>query len=171
MLKNTKQTNDSKSVKCPKCQSDAVKNGKDSGKQRYRCKEEKCRCNFRKPLPKTLYNENKKRKCMIMYLSGASVREICNVLSSVKEQTIRRWIKKYGSSLEAIVSEKKCVFQELAVIDGRLFKKKKNNIFENDIYEMKAGLVIMEKSNRTIISPLDKDYSFFHNWEIFVKKR
>lgn len=108
---------------------------------------------------------------MILHLSGASVREICDVLRPVKEQAIRRWIKEYGSSLKPIVSEKECIFQELAVIDGRAFRRKKNNIFEDDIYEMKAGLVIMEKSGKTIISPLDKEYEFFHKWEIFVKKK
>lgn len=165
------QVSASKEVKCPRCESDAVKNGKDSGKQRYRCKKQKCGCNFRKPLPATATNHKEKRICMILYLSGASVREICDVLCPIKEQTIRRWIKEYGSSLKAIVSEKECVFQELAVIDGRAFRKKKNNIFEDDIYEMKAGLVIMEKKGKTIISPLDKEYRFFHRWEIFVKNK
>lgn len=110
---------------------------------------------------------------MIMHLSGASVQEIRITLSSVNinEQTIRRWIKKYGKSLEPIVSEKECIFQELAVIDGELYRRKKNNIFENDIHEMRGGLVIMEKNGKTIISPLDKDYDFFHRWKTFIKKK
>jgi len=166
-----KQTNDSKSVKCPKCQSDAVKNGKDSGKQRYRCKEEKCRCNFRKPLPKTLSNENKKRKCMIMYLSGAGIEEIYDVLTTVNKQTIRRWIKKYGESLEPIVSKKECIIQELVVFDGFQYRKKKQNIFEDDIHEMTAGLVIIEKNRKIIVSPLDKNPEFFYYWEKTQKHR
>lgn len=166
----------SSKVVCPKCESSAVKNGTDSGKQRYRCTSLKCRCNFRISLPTAPSNHEEKRKCMIMRLSGASVQEIRLALSSVNvnisEQTIKRWIKKYGSSLKPIInSNKKCVFQELAVIDGELFRRKKNNIFENDIHEIRSGLVIIEKKERTIISPLDKDYAFFHEWKTFLKNK
>jgi len=142
------QTSTSKNIKCPKCQSEAVKNGKDSGKQRYRCKKLKCRCNFRIPVPGTLGNEKEKRRCMIMYLAGFSVREIRSTLEKIDEQTIRRWIKKYGSSLEPIVNKNGCGFQQIKA--GYSYDKGKT---ETDI---RTGLIFVEKQGKVIVSLLWK---------------
>lgn len=157
------QTSTSKKVKCPKCKSDTVKNGKDSGKQRYRCKRKNCRCNFRESLPGALSNEKQKRRCMIMYLAGFTVRDIQSTLEKIDEQTIRRWIKKYGSSLEPIVNKKECAFQQIKAT----YSLDKGET----ITELRTGLIFTEKHDKVIVSPLEKTPIFFHKWGIEAKHR
>lgn len=147
-----KQTSTLKDVKCPKCHSDAVKNGKDSGKQRYRCKSLVCRCNFRKPVSRTLDNETEKRRCMIMYLAGVSVRDIYATLK-IEQQTIRRWIDKYGSSLEPIVNKNGYVFQQIKAT--YLSDKEKIET------EIRTGIVFVERFGKVIVSPLEKTPIFY----------
>lgn len=156
------QTSTSKKVKCPKCNSDTVKNGKYSDKQRYRCKKKKCGCNFRMPLPARFTNHEEKRKCMMMYLAGVSVQDIHETLTKIDQQTIRRWIKKYGSSLEPIVNKNRYGFQQM----------KATYLSEENIEtEIRTGLVFVEKFERVIISPLDKTPIFFHKRRIEAKHR
>ncbi|NDV68819.1 IS1 family transposase [Dysgonomonas sp. 25] len=156
------QTSTSKEVKCPKCKSDTVKNGKDSGKQRYRCKKQKCRCNFRRSIPPTSTNHEVERKCMMMYLAGVSVLDIHATFPKIDQQTIRRWIKKYGSSLEPIVNKNRYGFQQM----------KATYLSEENIEtEIRTGLVFVEKFERVIISPLDKTPIFFYKRRKEAKHR
>ena len=147
-----KGTSSSENIKCPKCQSDAVKNGKDSGKQRYRCTEMECRCNFRRPLPAASTNIEEKRKCLMMYLAGVSVRDIHATLSKIDQQTIRRWIERYGSSLEPIVNKKNYGFRPAKAV-----------YLSDDIEtEIGTGILFVEKLGKIIISPLEETPNFFN---------
>lgn len=87
-----------------------------------------------------------------MYLAGVSVRDIYATLK-IEQQTIRRWIDKYGSSLEPIVNKNGYVFQQIKAT--YLSDKEKIET------EIRTGIVFVERFGKVIVSPLEKTPIFY----------
>ena len=84
---------------CPKCAcSEAVKNGKMQGKQRYRCKS--CGCNYTQSSKYRIPRETRV-ECIKLYMEGLGFRSIARV-TGVSHVIIQHWVKELGDKIEAL---------------------------------------------------------------------
>jgi len=89
-------------ISCKKCfSSEVVKNGRQEGVQRYKCKD--CGSVFRNQ--KAKYSKDFKLKAIKMYLHSMSIRAIAHI-KQVHPSVIAYWIKKSGTiAKEAFYTE------------------------------------------------------------------
>lgn len=85
-------------MKCPKCfVVNYVKNGVNTGVQRYKCKN--CGCNFIGNRKK--YDENIKKDAIFLYQEGLGINSIARFLK-ISQQIVSYWIKQYGNIIQQL---------------------------------------------------------------------
>ncbi len=98
-------------MNCPRCKSpDHKKNGKTSGRQRYKCRG--CGYNYSIELKSTASSTFVKRQALQLYLEGLGFRSIGRILG-VSHVSVQKWIKKFGQELEELKRENEISVVEL----------------------------------------------------------
>ena len=92
--------------RCPKCKgAEYSKDGKNNGKQRYKCKS----CNYRYTvsIKSTAATPSQKRLALQMYLEGMGFRSIGRILN-FSNVSVLRWIRSFGEQLKSIKKQSSC---------------------------------------------------------------
>ena len=85
--------------KCPKCfMVNYVKNGVNTGVQRYKCKN--CGCQFTQDFIGK-YGQNIKLHALKLYQEGLGINSIARFLK-ISQQIVSYWIKKYGNIIQQL---------------------------------------------------------------------
>lgn len=86
-------------MECPKCaHAEGVKNGKMTGKQRYKCR--RCGCNYTQSSKYRIPRE-KRLECLRLYLEGVGFRGI-ERLTGVSHVSVIKWVRELGDRIEAL---------------------------------------------------------------------
>lgn len=130
-------------MNCPKCGSDnKVKNGIVRNLQRYKCKE--CSNNYTVVKKSTAVDSSKRRLGLMMYLEGLGFNSIGRILG-VSHVAVIKWIKRYGSELNAIKNEAPARIIEADEMHSYIGSKKTI---------VGCGLQLIEMPENTLVSLL-----------------
>lgn len=116
-------------ITCIYCNGSCYKNGFDrKHKQRYRCKEKRCRRSFTKTTKENLEKLNDKRVVLHLILAGCKISEITDNLN-IKESTVKKWIHLHLKNVAKIAPPEPLIsFDYLIRIYRGIEKKRISNL-------------------------------------------
>ena len=128
-------------MKCPRCGSDhKVKNGIVRNLQRYKCKE--CSNNYTVEKKSTAVESSKRRLGLMMYLEGLGFNSIGRILG-VSHVAVIKWIKRYGSELNAIKNDKPARIVEADEMHSYIGSKKTTVGYGLQLIEMPESTLVL----------------------------
>ena len=127
-------------MNCPRCLGSACcKDGIVKGRQRYKCKVGTCGYRYTVMTRSGVKSAEVKRMAMIMYLGGATYREIEKELS-MRYSTVAGWVEEMGEKFSLIRASKKVFSIANADAQISLLEEKGNKEDKFMLLEIRSSL-------------------------------